>query len=108
MNIIADDNYLIITSDYTINAQGLIISFYLIIDYDEIVNLVELSEKMLEFIMFKFETFFKKHNFVPKFNSPIVISEGEKLKLVMCYVGKPTDKLKKDIKNLNIEENNYV
>ena len=109
MNFIAgEENYLIIESEYTVNTQGLIITFSLSVDYDEIVTLAMMADKMMEFILDKFKDFFKKNEMLPKFESPIIVSDNEKLKIIMCYVGKPTDELKNNVKKLNIEEKVYV
>lgn len=61
-----------------------------------------------QFVFGSFKDFFRKYDFYSKFETPMVMSEQDNLRLYMCFVAKDSQELKKELKNLGVQERNYV
>jgi hypothetical protein len=48
-----------------------------------------------EFVFNTFKDFFNKYDFWSKFNTPMIMSEQDKLRLYMCFVANDTEDLRK-------------
>lgn len=102
-----DDGTTYIEPSYTINKQGIIISFKIPFGFDEISNIVELSNLFMETVQEQYIDLVEKYGLYSKSESPYVIClDGEPF-LILCYVGKETPQLKSELQSLKIPEVNY-
>lgn len=90
------------------SSQGIVMTFTIPVDCDEISHLVNISQMLSEFVFNGFSKFFKKYDFCSKFETPMVLSEKDNLRLYMCFVSDDSQAIREELKNLGIEERNYV
>ena len=109
MNKIAQkQNIIKVDASYNKSNQGIVITFTIPVDYDQVTNILKMSTMLVEFIMGNFKEFFKKYEFCTKFNTPMIIGEEQRLRLYMCFVGQNKKQIEEQLKKLGIQERNYI
>lgn len=101
-------NEIKVDTSYTITNQGLSIVFVIQISCDEVINITNMSQQFMQFIYQNFSKFFTKNSFRSKYSTPVIIGQGQKLNLYMCYVAKDSEELRKEVEKLGIQERKYV
>lgn len=103
-----DQNVIEVQTSYNKNNQGIVVTFTIPVDYDQVTNIVNVSTMLSQFVLGNFSKLFKKHNFCAKYSSPMIVGQDQRLRLYMCFVANPTQELQMQLKNLGIKEVNYV
>ena len=102
-----DDGTTYIDASYTVNKQGIIVSFKIPFEFDEISNVVDLSNLFMETVKEQYIDMIDGYGLYSKSDSPYIIClDGEPF-LIICYVGKNTPQLKSELQSLKIKEVNY-
>lgn len=109
MNKKAQKQHIIkVDASYNKSNQGIVVTYTIPVDYDEVTNILKTSTMLVQFIMQNFKSFFKKYDFCAKYSTPMIIGQKQRLRLYMCFVAQIKPQIEQQLKKLGIQERNYV
>lgn len=103
------EEIIVVDRDYVVNSQGVILSFYVTTDYTEVNQITELANMLIEFIQEEYGDLIEEFYFEAKYPTPILYSDNcSSLKMVMCLATEPSERLFSSLRNLGIEQTEYL
>jgi len=107
--VASGENIIVVESDYVVNSQGVLVSFYIPTNFVEISELVELSNMFIEFVKKDYKELLEEFDFDSKSTTPIVYSDEEnKLKMVLCFCAEPSERLLSKLRGIGIKQTTYL
>ena len=99
-----DENTIKVQTTYCKNNQGLVLTFKISVDYDQIDNLIKISNMFSGFVFENFTKILKKYQFCAKSKSPIIVGNKEDLELYLCFVAEENIDLQNNLKKIGIKQ----
>lgn len=104
-----DENVIVVRSDYVLSNRGVVLTFYLTTEFEEITSIVEIANMFVEFVNEEYLELLEEFSFEARYKTPIVYSaDGSELTLALCFTADDSVRLQQSFKKHEIEQVNYL